>query len=1237
MGIRKKKRRWLRILLVSAGLLLLVGVLVLFSRPFQTRLVQRVLAGLNENLQGVVEVEAVHMLPSGVFYISGVSLCAQGDTLVEVERVRGRIHLFSLLHQSLDFDSLIIEGLSAEVEIDSTGRLILEDVFHKPAAEKLETEPGKPWRAHVMRLEVFSRKLRIRQEEKLLFWTDSLRIASAFDFNPEEILVHRLELDDEAIHLSGRGSWPLVPEGHGAGGLTVRLPTQMLQPLAGLELPQDTMAVVLHYDVRDSLGVRLAMECPQAGVVSLAAKVAWPLEKISGTAKGSFFGFRPDFLAKDMGGHAWLSGNFELQGDGPPLETMNITGHVSLRSSSYDIYEVGKADLQFQWKEGTLSGSGEINSRSGSAKFTLRGADLLSTLPLLECDVSAQELRLQDFSKEIPTDLPRLSTRFSAHLRGFPPFGEEGTVQMALAPTRFRDYAADTAIVHVEWRGKALTLSKLYASYKGTTLEATGQGVLDSTFAIHTEIGMRDMRELASKLPLPDTLVRTLSGALRLSADGSFRLSLAGISDIQGKAQLEGQSVAGGPCSFRSLSVVLDTFQISTLFAEGSIEAQDGAIADHEVDSVMISFRGRPDSLWAKVFGSATQDSLRIRFDGLFCQDSAEGFAVDLNTLEAEALGYRWKLEKPTRIAWDGDGLSLDDFGLFSELGVLRADGMISREKEQDFSLVLLDLHSRALGKFLSLPETRASAQLHVSGTGQSPTGTFEVVAESLQWNENGWMERIVVEGKFQGDSLTASGMVFWMADTLVVFGGTLPMKVSFSDGLELMRDRPVAGHLRILGQPLTRLQPYMPWGVQVGGWAGAELSVSGTLQQPNWHGDFIVEDGSLEDFVHGLYYKEIYLNGKWREDTLLVERAEAKAVGKAQGHGTAVMAFPLPKTMALRVDFDHFQLLNRADLRVRISGDMTVEGPPMELRSQGHLTMDELRYRITSATTKEVEPVDLEAELAKLRGDTAAVFTFPGITMYEKMDIAIRISLPRNSWIHGGGASIELEGDVWLYKPPDESEQVFGQIRVVRGTVSLYTRKLEVQEGTITFDGDPQDPNIDITAIEANLKRSRSVEITLKLRGTKNHPEIELSGKDPDGELSYEDIVSYLTLGRRATAAMELFSSGSAEGQAPPLGSAAVTGVSAGVSHLVSQALRLEVFEYRPGQGIAGLSQGELEVGTYVTGNLFVSVIHSMEEKHTGQKVILEYQLLPWLRFRGTRQSEGQSAFDLLFQREWR
>jgi len=1240
----RKKRVYLRLLLgVMVGLVLLSCVSVLYFHPIQSWIVHRLLESVNQGLNGRLEVESVRLLPTGAFDIAGARLTSRGAVpayagIVQVERISGRLRIFSLLVHSLDFDSLRIEGLQTEITMDSMGRFGFEDVFAKPSPEKPTAKPAEPWRVHIRQLEISAEALAVREDEQLFFQTNSLRIESGLSYEPRELILHHFALETEGIRLRGSGSWPLAESGHGAGCVHARLPLQMLSPFLEWKPPNDTVSVDLHYELKDSLGIQLALDWPQAGVVAVTAKTAWPVERVAGLARGSFFGLRPDYFADTVMAQAWLSGSFDIRGDGPPLETAGISAHISLHNSSYDNYEIRRADFDFVWRDQSLSGAGEIHSKSGSAKMTFRADDLLAELPRIEGTLDVREVCLQDFAEDVPSDIPRINARIHGWMRGAPPFGKEGAVEASFGPTSFRGHAIDTARVEAEWRGKALTFPQLYAAHKGTSVEVMGEGAFDSTFQIHAEIQSRDIRELAAKLPIPEDLADSLAGAVQLSADAKFKLSAAGPSEFEAKAELEGESVAAGPCSFRRLAVSVDTFRFSPLFVAGSIYGEGGEVAGRAADTVMVRFSGRPESVAANLSASLAHDSLRLQLKGVFEQDNNGALAANLNILRGEVLGYHWALEKPTSLTWDGNELSMADFDLNSDLGAIRAVGRLSVKEEEDFAVLISDLRSGALAKLLPVPDAKISALLQLSGTGQAPTVNFELVAESLQWDENGWIDKLVATGELHGDSLSVSGFAVWMRDTLLTFSGNAPATLSFSEGLKLPRDKPLTARLRFHGQPLTKLQPYLPWGVRIGGWAGVDLNISGTMEQPVWNGDLVIENGSIEDIVHGLHYEDIYLKGNWRGDSLFIERAEAKATGKMEGQGMALMAFPLPESLSVRLNFKHFQILNRADLRAKLSGNIALQGPPMALRMQGNLTLDELRYRITSATTKDIELVDLEAELAELRGDTAIAFRFPGDLIYKKMDQAVRVKLPRNCWIHGGGVSIELEGDVWLYKQPNQTEQVYGQIRVVRGTVDLYTRKLEVQEGTITFDGDLQDPNLDITAIEANLKRSRNVEIVLKLGGTKNHPEIELSGRDPDGDLTYEDIVSYLTLGRRATGATEMFSSGAGSSETPMLGTAAVTGVSAGVSRLVSRALRLEVFEYRPGQGgVAGLTQGELEVGAYVTSNLFVSVIHSMEEKQAGQKVILEYQVLPWLRLRGTRQSEGQSGFDLFFQWEWR
>ncbi|MBU1707425.1 translocation/assembly module TamB, partial [bacterium] len=952
-------------------------------------------------------------------------------------------------------------------------------------------------------------------------------------------------------------------------------------------------------------------------------------DKISGWAQGQFFGLQLEHFAQIPG---WLCGSFSVEGEGPPWETAAITAQVSLRHSSIDKYAIQRANVHLEGTLADFSCTGDIYTNVGNADMTFHSRDFQSSSPYLEGQFNLQNIHVQAFVPDMPDDFPRLSGSVRGEVRGFQPESSEGMVDVQLMPTAYRQIVADTISLSAQWKNQKLSLSHLWASYKGTSIYAHGSGYLDSTIYLHTELDIHEVSEVMEKLPLPDDFSGVITGDVQVSADAHFRIDTSGLSDLEASAEIRAHALTYDSAAVQDLIVSINTFRLSPVFASGELIAEGGRFADYFVDSLRLSFAGRPDSLALKLFTSVYGDSLRVQMEGIFTQSKDEEVAGDVQALDVEIFDDRWLLEKPSSFVYHQKELSLTDFKMRSDAGVVQAAGKLAMEGTQDFTLTLSEFSVKRFEQFLPFLDGDISARVYLSGDAKSLQANFDVLAESLQWAENDWIDRLSVTGKLQGNSLAADGICFWHSDTLFAFRGEIPMSLSYDSGAVIAKEEAMSAHLHVYGQLLSKLQPYLPWGVTVGGWAGAEVEVSGTFTKPVWYGEVTVKDASVKDVVHGLYYDKIELRGTLDEDSLFIERMDARATGKVHAEGHALMAFPLPKDLGFHADFKGFRILNRPDIRARISGDVDIEGPLLGLQAKGDITLEKLRYRITSATTKSIEEVDLESELATLRGDTVATFRVPGMLIYDKMDQALRVTLPRNCWVHGGGISIELEGDVWLYKAPNEAEQVYGQIRVVRGTVSLYTRKLKIQEGTITFDGDPLDPNLDITAIEANLKRVRDVEITLKLTGTKNHPEIELSGQDPDGELTYEDIVSYLMFGRRASGGSTLASQ---ESESSTLGETAATGLSAGVSGLVSRTLGLDVFEYRPSS--EGLTQGELEVGTYVTDNLFVSIIQSMEEAETGQEVILEYQLLPWLRLQGTREAHGHSGFDLFFHWEWR
>ena len=82
-------------------------------------------------------------------------------------------------------------------------------------------------------------------------------------------------------------------------------------------------------------------------------------------------------------------------------------------------------------------------------------------------------------------------------------------------------------------------------------------------------------------------------------------------------------------------------------------------------------------------------------------------------------------------------------------------------------------------------------------------------------------------------------------------------------------------------------------------------------------------------------------------------------------------MGLPTPEYLNLNIKFDRFNAQNSPRQKARLSGKTTITGPFDSLDVQGSLKIEELLYRITQATSKDIETIDLEAYLAKLRGDS--------------------------------------------------------------------------------------------------------------------------------------------------------------------------------------------------------------------------------------------------------------------------
>jgi autotransporter translocation and assembly factor TamB len=467
--------------------------------------------------------------------------------------------------------------------------------------------------------------------------------------------------------------------------------------------------------------------------------------------------------------------------------------------------------------------------------------------------------------------------------------------------------------------------------------------------------------------------------------------------------------------------------------------------------------------------------------------------------------------------------------------------------------------------------------------------------------------------------------------DSIAIARGSLPARLTFSDGVVMNAELPMAGTLKLADRPWMFGYPLLPFGSTIGGRVSGELTVLGSPARPNWLGNLQCRDGSYRDTRYGLDYRAIGADLTLHRDTLFVEHLTLQSSGTLTGSGRILMSFPLPRQLDLDVNLANFEAVDSRNLKARLSGAVSVHGPLDSLHAAGKVRFSEGTYRITQATTKQIEEIDLTAELSRLRGDSTLRQGILVSRFYRPMSHALYVDIPGNVWLRGSGLNVELFGGIWMYKNAHEDPTLNGEIKVKRGTVDFAGHEFRTDQdsGAVVFRGPIDDPELNIIAIEQSILRTTGDQIRIRVFGTVQNSRIELSGTRADGgEMTLEEVLQ-----RLFGAILPLAGGSGGDLQ----GTITTAGVSQ-LSGLVARAAGVDVFQFRPGTGgFSDLSGSSLEVGTYLTDRLYIRVLQPIESVQGNQDVLVEYRLFDWLKLAGHQFGTKSSEFKTVLQWEWR
>jgi len=447
--------------------------------------------------------------------------------------------------------------------------------------------------------------------------------------------------------------------------------------------------------------------------------------------------------------------------------------------------------------------------------------------------------------------------------------------------------------------------------------------------------------------------------------------------------------------------------------------------------------------------------------------------------------------------------LCLDDAGIAA--GSISGGGRLER-----FPLA-------ALGRYLPAGVTlsgEAQARFAFSGSDGVPAGSLEAALAGavIRYDDAEESLELPLTAARATLSVTADGATV-VAE--VAGGGGLRINLSGTMAPPLGADG--ALDLRINGSlpDITPIVPFIASGfdlAEAGGALSLDAAIGGTAATPQLTGTARLSGGRLLLAQYGVEVEgiDVSLIGDGSETLRL--QGSARAGGLLRLAGEANPLAPGGASAWFRVSGNRLRAVDRQDLRLLVSPDITVRYADRRFTASGHVQVPQAHVvvRELPETAVAVSP-----DVVVRDRDVAAVADAAAAAVGGD----IELELGRDVHLEGFGLDTRVQGKVRIATDADDQLLGFGTLQLKEGRFGAYGSELTIERGTLGFNGALDDPALNVIASRQIEWEGRYVKAGIRLRGTASRPESRVYAEPAMAEA---DALSYLISGRPLQSASE-------------------------------------------------------------------------------------------------------------------
>jgi autotransporter translocation and assembly factor TamB len=860
--------------------------------------------------------------------------------------------------------------------------------------------------------------------------------------------------------------------------------------------------------------------------------------------------------------------------------------------------------------QGTITANGTPQAPRVEARLTYAGArigadleaQLQEALPRYQAKLRVESL---DVAKLRPNLAGEIHTTLQLQGAGFTPEQRRATLNLA---------AGLTVRLNSNLVGQTLNLQELRVTSTPVQLNASGTLSAAQQAGVGYTLTLGDLTPLQQVLGAALQASGTLTGKVRgplnaLETTGALRVKTWRFAEVSGQAVEADFSASQLPSAPRgSLKVQVTDVQAPSLPATSL-----------RLEANYAPPQGRITTTVTKGPYQRTTLAGRIALNG--------GQRVTLDRLRLQHQDLAWENDGPVEVVRNPQGdLDIQRFTLRSGAQRLSVTGRLAQAGALGMDVRVQQLQIgpsvRAVKPDAAVADGQLSLELSLGGTLQQPQGKGSLQLTSLTYQGHTLGE---MHAALELANQTARTDLHWRAQ------GRELLQVQGSVGLSA--NGALTMQIRAPGLPLEMLQGLVPGLTHSAGTLNLDLQTTGTLQQPRLNGSLVMDNGALQLAATGERYRDMQMRIVMTGDRIDIQRLRVGSQsGPLEVMGWAQLAGSTLQQVDVAVRAQEFTAMNTPGIQAMVNMDLAVRGSLQAMTATGTVTVPRLRVvtnKLPMSGVKNVQPWELTVEgvygpgpAAVAAGDEGAAVPLQVNVPLPFLRADIRVEIPRNAWIHGPGTAVEMSGDLHVAKEREQPFVLSGMITIVRGFASAYGKRFVIQQGQVTFTGDPEiNPLLDVTVTHT----VSNYVVEIHVEGKARKPEIIFSSTP---ELPQSDILSLLIVGKT----MDRLTSSEQQDLSSQLGGAAGSMIAGQLQEALGGALGLDTLTIGAGESFGS---GSVSIGQFVTQDIFMSYEFGMG-KGGGNRVGVEYSITPRLKLKGSTTDNGASAIDFLWRRDY-